>query len=83
MANTNNSIGRRKCRRVRSAQKCSQKWDLHSIFNQSEPVRMVDGMAARVDRLKAIGNGQVPQVAGIAWQLLMERLENGKHGKSS
>ena len=83
MANTNNAFRRRKCRRVRSAQKRSQEWDLHSIFNQSEPVRMVDGMAARVDRLKAVGNGQVPQVAGIAWQLLIERLENGKHGKSS
>jgi hypothetical protein len=65
-------------RRVRSAQKCSQKWDLHSIFNQSEPVRMVDGVASRVDRLKAIGNGQVPQVAGIAWELLTERL-NGRN----
>jgi hypothetical protein len=62
-------------RRVRSAQKCSQKWNLHSIFNQSEPIRMVDGVAARVDRLKAIGNGQVPQVAGIAWELLKERLD--------
>jgi hypothetical protein len=27
-----------------------------------------------VDRLKAIGNGQVPQVAAIAWELLNERL---------
>ena len=29
-----------------------------------------DGMAARVDRLKAIGNGQVPEVARTAWALL-------------
>jgi DNA (cytosine-5)-methyltransferase 1 len=36
---------------------------------------MVDGVAFRVDRLKAIGNGQVPQVAGIAWELLKERLD--------
>jgi DNA (cytosine-5)-methyltransferase 1 len=35
---------------------------------------MADGVAARVDRLKAIGNGQVPQVAAIAWELLTERL---------
>jgi len=27
-----------------------------------------------MDRLKAIGNGQVPQVATIAWELLNERL---------
>jgi hypothetical protein len=27
-------------------------------------------VAARVDRLKAIGNGQVPLVAATAWQKL-------------
>jgi hypothetical protein len=27
-------------------------------------------VAARVDRLKAIGNGQVPAVAATAWSLL-------------
>jgi hypothetical protein len=27
-------------------------------------------VAARVDRLKAIGNGQVPAVAATAWRLL-------------
>jgi DNA (cytosine-5)-methyltransferase 1 len=35
-----------------------------------EPLRMVDGVAARVDRLKAIGNGQVPLVAATAFRLL-------------
>jgi DNA (cytosine-5)-methyltransferase 1 len=30
--------------------------------------RVVDGVAARVDRLKAIGNGQVPLVAATAWE---------------
>jgi DNA (cytosine-5)-methyltransferase 1 len=74
LANSNNSIRGGERRRIRSAQKFSQKWDLHSIFNQSEPLRMVDGVAARVDRLKAIGNGQVPQVAGIAWELIKDRL---------
>lgn len=33
--------------------------------------RVVDGMAFRVDRLKALGNGQVPVVAATAWRLLM------------
>jgi hypothetical protein len=28
-----------------------------------------------VDRLKAVGNGQVPQVAALAWRVLSERLE--------
>ena len=32
--------------------------------------RVADGVAARVDRLKAIGNGQVPLCAATAWNLL-------------
>ena len=32
--------------------------------------RVVDGVANRVDRLRAIGNGQVPAVAATAWQIL-------------
>jgi hypothetical protein len=32
--------------------------------------RVAHGVAARVDRLKAIGNGQVPLVAATAWDLL-------------
>lgn len=32
--------------------------------------RVADGVAARVDRLKAIGNGQVPLCAATAWKLL-------------
>jgi len=39
---------------------------------QSEPNvgRVADGVAARVDRLKAIGNGQVPLCAATAWRIL-------------
>jgi hypothetical protein len=29
-------------------------------------------MATRMDRLKAIGNGQVPIVAATAWRILSE-----------
>jgi DNA (cytosine-5)-methyltransferase 1 len=36
--------------------------------------RVADGVAARVDRLKAIGNGQVSRVASTAWKLLNERI---------
>jgi hypothetical protein len=35
--------------------------------------RVVDGMAARVDRLKAIGNGQVPLCAATAWRILNDK----------
>ena len=36
--------------------------------------RVVDGVANRVDRLKAIGNGQVPQCAAVAFNILSEGL---------
>lgn len=36
--------------------------------------RVVDGLADRVDRAKAIGNGQVPQVMAMAFCILHERL---------
>ena len=35
--------------------------------------RVADGVAARVDRLKAIGNGQVPLCAATAWRLLTQQ----------
>ena len=72
LANTNDSNWRRECRRFWSVQKCNQEWNSHSTFNQPEPVRMVNGVAARVDRLKAIGNGQVPLCAATAWRILSE-----------
>ena len=37
--------------------------------------RVAHGVAKRVDRLKAIGNGQVPRVAATAWRILSERFE--------
>jgi DNA (cytosine-5)-methyltransferase 1 len=41
---------------------------------QSEPDvgRVAHGVAARVDRLRAIGNGQVPQCAAYAWRVLTD-----------
>jgi len=38
--------------------------------NYPESLRMADGMAYRMDRLKAIGNGQVPLCAATAWRIL-------------
>lgn len=55
-------------------------WQLASIGRAgwwaTEPDlgRVADGVAARVDRLKAIGNGQVSRVAATAWPILSEGL---------
>jgi hypothetical protein len=35
-----------------------------------ESLRMADGLANRMERLKAVGNGQSPIVAATAWKLL-------------
>ena len=40
--------------------------------------RVANGVADRLDRLKAIGNGQVPLCAATAWRLLKERLDGQK-----
>ena len=62
---------------INSAQGCN--WQTNYVesigtpnFWQFEPAipRVADGVAHRVDRLKAIGNGQVPLCAASAWRLL-------------
>ena len=62
---------------LRSGARSNQKQRLQSGSKfggwwASEPDvgRVADGVAARVDRLKAIGNGQVPLCAATAWRLL-------------
>ena len=44
--------------------------------NQSRLERVADGMANRVERLEAIGDGQVPIVAARAFLTLLERFAN-------
>jgi DNA (cytosine-5)-methyltransferase 1 len=34
--------------------------------------RVAHGVASRVDRLRALGNGQVPIVAATAWRMLTD-----------
>jgi DNA (cytosine-5)-methyltransferase 1 len=63
----------------------SQKWEYKQLERLLEQVaqtgipagkhnRIHDGVAARMDRLKAIGNGQVPLCAATAWRILSEPL---------
>jgi DNA (cytosine-5)-methyltransferase 1 len=54
------------------ANKCLSTDDWKSFA--SEFLGMDDGMASRLDRVKACGNGQVPEVAATAWKLLSERI---------
>ncbi len=41
-------------------------------------VRELNGVAYELDRIKALGNGQNPRVAAIAFQTLKELIENDK-----
>jgi DNA (cytosine-5)-methyltransferase 1 len=65
---------RRKIENGSTAKRRSLWWehDPADSTTQSRVGRVVDGVANRVDRLKAIGNGQVPAVAATAWRLLTE-----------
>jgi DNA (cytosine-5)-methyltransferase 1 len=46
---------------------------LRSILS-SGLCRTHNGLSGQVDRIKAIGNAQVPRVAAAAWELLRKRL---------
>ena len=48
----------------------------NAVWWSTEPSvgRVANGLAGAVDRIKAIGNGQVPLCAATAWRLLNERL---------
>ena len=50
----------------RSGGKCPRWWDAEPNVG-----RVADGVAHRVDRLKTLGNGQVPAVAKLAWESLV------------
>lgn len=47
-----------------------------SSWWQTEPAvgRVADGLAHRVDRLRALGNGQVPMAAATAWHHLIQQI---------
>ena len=53
----------RTCRRI-----FSEGWET-GRWEDAIP-RVAQGVTDRVDRLRAIGNGQVPAVAALAWETL-------------
>ena len=61
-------------------QKLGQEANARVSFWSIEPDvgRVADGVAARVDRLKAIGNGQVPAVAATAFRLLSQNIRGSQ-----
>jgi len=65
---------RRSKYQTRNLAHCPSKATSCLRWGQIEPPisRVVDGLAHRVDRLKAVGNGQVPAVVATVWQLLTE-----------
>jgi len=46
---------------------------------QSELGGAVDGLTHRVDRLRLLGNGVVPQTAEIAWKTLWRKMDEDNH----
>ena len=44
---------------------------------QSELGGAVDGLTHRVDRLRLLGNGVVPQTAELAWRTLWRKMSDG------
>jgi DNA (cytosine-5)-methyltransferase 1 len=77
VANADLSHEQRTRQPIRSNQEYA-KFDSSSTWWRQDPAetpksnvgRVAHGVASRVDRLKCIGNGQVPQVAALAWKLL-------------
>jgi DNA (cytosine-5)-methyltransferase 1 len=70
ISNTNGT----QCQGVQQSERAKQEYTYacDSCWWETEPDvgRMADGVAAGVDRLKAIGNGQVPLCAATAWRIL-------------
>lgn len=58
-------------------------WD--SVPESLEPAicRMADGLAYRVDRIRACGNGVVPLAAAYAWRTLISRAATTTFGETS
>jgi DNA (cytosine-5)-methyltransferase 1 len=66
---TNKTIGPTGTIRIESSIKG---FDGNSWETEPDVCRMVNGMADAMDRLKALGNGQVPLCAATAWNILSD-----------
>lgn len=64
-------------RQFAQRQEVKRAWNGRRV-DQPGIVGVVDGMAYQMDRLRAIGNGQVPAVVRAAWHLLTEGLDTEK-----
>jgi len=67
---------RRQKQEVRCPSKCSNRgsWNGHSAWPpEPELGRVVNGCTDRVDRIRMLGNGVVPQTAAKAWEILNGR----------
>ena len=73
---------------LRADEEAGRSWSSYGVRTQEDDcgewwgsesgiLRVVDGVANRVDMLKAIGNGQVPLVAAKAFEILYNRINNG------
>ena len=64
----------------RSVAKTPNKDNANRGWWETEPAvgRVANGVAHRVDRLRALGNGQVPAVAALAWRVLKGRIDGSR-----
>jgi len=70
------NVSNAKCQRLEEPGDISQTSQFAKVdwwATEPELGRVANGMANRVDRLRAIGNGQVPAVVRAAWHLMIER----------
>jgi len=89
--NSNRLESNREDRNIEEARRSTTGWTSKSAYvriftpEQHEDavvsVRDDEPISYRVDRLKAIGNGQVPAVACLAWNILSEGLDKGESKK--
>ena len=74
VSNANSTQLQRMQRTQRTEQEYSYACDSRWWETEPNVGRMADGVAAGVDRLKAIGNGQVPLCAATAWRILSDKI---------